>query len=755
MSCQFDTGVESQILEKSKPCSDFCSKPTTASPLSIKGYVEDINTVSTPSPPLLPHSPEIHSSISEVGVEDECSHVGPKPKPHSVYSAIPQLKMGTGEAFTSAFSRSSFDSDGRGFECLSRSDSRTPDYGLSEQDERQSPPRTPIVTKRLMLPGDVSCPSPIRRNSDRTDIHLLVSNSSPLIKSTPGKSVSMAGSICKGNKKSPRSLNSFARENTSATGGTAISTSKIDRQSGRTTIYSDRFIPSRSTTRYGLMSPHHVLNHGGVTPLVARDMEHSIPAPAIDGDFFNPSAQISYNGSGVRRSRNHSGGGMRRRLIHDFDEGMQPGARGGMGRMNPGDDGMDEFGNNDPSGGGGGGGNGAGATSSGNSGMGSGSATNELHLNVLLRSELLGAVDYRNGSNVSSTRRVSGSRGRRQGSSSSNFRRNAYNFDHEDGNSPDVSDDFRHSNGSNVVRRPTGEDSRFSNLLQFQSLYRLNRQDALEMGDNVVRTYDENFYSGGTSLPFLSTFGNRQLLSSSSRLLSGMTDSNYQHLAASLGQQGNRRIPKIPFKVLDAPSLQDDFYLNLVDWSSLNVLAVGLGSCVYLWSAFTSKVTKLCDLGESDDSVTSVAWTQRGTHLSVGTNLGEVQLWDVSSCKKIRTMKGHTARVGTMAWNEQFLASGSRDRSIYLRDVRCDEPYTSKLTGHKQEICGLKWSFDEVQLASGGNDNKLFIWDLGSSQPVNRFNEHTAAVKAIAWSPHQHGLLASGGGTADRCIRFW
>jgi cell division cycle 20-like protein 1 (cofactor of APC complex) len=42
-----------------------------------------------------------------------------------------------------------------------------------------------------------------------------------------------------------------------------------------------------------------------------------------------------------------------------------------------------------------------------------------------------------------------------------------------------------------------------------------------------------------------------------------------------------------------------------------------------------------------------------------------------------------------------------------------------------------------------------------NSQPLARFTEHTAAVKAIAWSPHQHGLLASGGGTADRCIRFW
>jgi cell division cycle 20-like protein 1 (cofactor of APC complex) len=44
-------------------------------------------------------------------------------------------------------------------------------------------------------------------------------------------------------------------------------------------------------------------------------------------------------------------------------------------------------------------------------------------------------------------------------------------------------------------------------------------------------------------------------------------------------------------QVLDAPSLQDDFYLNLVDWSSQNMLAVGLGTCVYLWSASSSKVS--------------------------------------------------------------------------------------------------------------------------------------------------------------------
>lgn len=67
----------------------------------------------------------------------------------------------------------------------------------------------------------------------------------------------------------------------------------------------------------------------------------------------------------------------------------------------------------------------------------------------------------------------------------------------------------------------------------------------------------------------------------------------------------------------------------------------------------------------------------------------------------------------------------------------------------------MKWSPDNQHLASGGNDNRLFVWNLSSTNAVQTYTDHSAAVKAIAWSPHHHGLLASGGGTADRCIRFW
>ena len=216
----------------------------------------------------------------------------------------------------------------------------------------------------------------------------------------------------------------------------------------------------------------------------------------------------------------------------------------------------------------------------------------------------------------------------------------------------------------------------------------------------------------------------------------------------------NRRINKAPYKVLDAPNLQDDFYLNLLDWSSSNIISVGLENAVYIWSACNSKVTKLCEVPENE-SISSVSWSQRGNHIAVGTSAGEVQIYDASKNKLIRTFQGHSGRVGSISWNGYNLCSGSRDRNILVRDVRSSEDSICKFSGHKQEICGLKWSFDENMLASGGNDNKLFIWSLKMQAEVTRFSQHQAAVKAIGWSPHQHNILASGGGTADRCIRFW
>jgi hypothetical protein len=106
----------------------------------------------------------------------------------------------------------------------------------------------------------------------------------------------------------------------------------------------------------------------------------------------------------------------------------------------------------------------------------------------------------------------------------------------------------------------------------------------------------------------------------------------------------SRQINTTAIKILDAPELQDDFYLNLVDWGTNDCLAVGLGSCVYLWNANTSRVTKLCDF--VTDTVTSVNWSHMGSLLAVGTNTGRAILYDAEHSKRVRTWSSHSSRIG-------------------------------------------------------------------------------------------------------------
>lgn len=218
-----------------------------------------------------------------------------------------------------------------------------------------------------------------------------------------------------------------------------------------------------------------------------------------------------------------------------------------------------------------------------------------------------------------------------------------------------------------------------------------------------------------------------------------------------------RKIQKHAYKVLDAPSLQDDFYLNLLDWSPQNHIAVGLESSVYLWSGCSSKISQLYETEDTSDYICSVSFSpNNSSQISIGNTIGQIKLFDINKKKELHTFCGHTGRVGSLNWNPNgtVLASGARDGSVAVWDCRKPD-LAERYKAHGQEICGLKWSNDGSYIASGGNDNKLVVYSMKSSKELARFHEHKAAVKAIGWCPQNAGTLASGGGTADRHIRFF
>jgi hypothetical protein len=99
-------------------------------------------------------------------------------------------------------------------------------------------------------------------------------------------------------------------------------------------------------------------------------------------------------------------------------------------------------------------------------------------------------------------------------------------------------------------------------------------------------------------------------------------DPTLNGLQTALSKIG-RRIPTAPTRILDAPDLVDDYYLNLISWSKDNILAVALGQSVYLWNASSGHIQHLVTPQGRQDYVTSVCWSTmpgQSKYIAIGTN---------------------------------------------------------------------------------------------------------------------------------------
>lgn len=66
--------------------------------------------------------------------------------------------------------------------------------------------------------------------------------------------------------------------------------------------------------------------------------------------------------------------------------------------------------------------------------------------------------------------------------------------------------------------------------------------------------------------------------------------------------------------------------LNLIDWSSNNVLAVALNENLYLFNTETGDIQLLFTLEGTEDYISSLRWVDDGRHIAVGTSNAEVQV---------------------------------------------------------------------------------------------------------------------------------
>lgn len=208
-----------------------------------------------------------------------------------------------------------------------------------------------------------------------------------------------------------------------------------------------------------------------------------------------------------------------------------------------------------------------------------------------------------------------------------------------------------------------------------------------------------------------------------------------------------RIIDTYPLRILDAPGVSDDFYLNLLDWTD-NRISIALGDTVYCYNVDTKEVNEIFSCENSYVSAVKGC----GDVLAIGDSKGQIHLYDWEKGEIAETRAMHTTRVCSIAFSEKMMSSGEKAGKICNLDLRTNAP--TYLMGHTQEVCGLKWSPNYEYLASGSNDNTVRIWRSGS--PISRvLKGHESAVKALDWCPWKTNVLATGGGSKDKSIRFW
>ncbi|KAM9858588.1 cell division cycle protein 20 homolog B-like [Aulostomus maculatus] len=258
-------------------------------------------------------------------------------------------------------------------------------------------------------------------------------------------------------------------------------------------------------------------------------------------------------------------------------------------------------------------------------------------------------------------------------------------------------------------------------------------------------------------------------------------DSTSQQHETALGNKGLDEIisdPQ-PFAILDedsmsvqgksleklaAPSLLNDYYTNLLDCSCNGIIALALGSTVYIWNPETRSLIGHLDsrpplVRQPHQSVSSLCWSRDGRALCIGTRRGELQVWDVERNRTICFFSPHLSVVRALSWKQQLLSSGSVLGHIHHHDPRAPAPLVGAVF-QQQGVCSLQWSSDEDWLASGSTDGLLNIWDsdiIGfsrSHQPIITMKQ-PSAVKAMGWCPWQRKMIATGGGWKDGQLRIW
>ena len=231
------------------------------------------------------------------------------------------------------------------------------------------------------------------------------------------------------------------------------------------------------------------------------------------------------------------------------------------------------------------------------------------------------------------------------------------------------------------------------------------------------------------------------------------------HYMASGGHDGMLRIWD-----LDAGAMAIEFAAHEYGASALafspdgSVLASGGGDqAIHIWDAATGALTRsLAVHGSTVSSISfgAVAFSGDGDLMATATGDGSVKIWNAATGDYIRSITGLPTMPHEVAFSpdSKYLAVVCAD-SLMSRPLSIVSVETGEIVnslGENQD--SVAWSPDGRLIASGGDFDKIMIWDAATGELRHLLEGHSYAVFTVAWSEDGKRLASASG---DNTVKIW